>query len=68
MHCIFMLFLSFSITGKYSKYSEVPEDEFKSWLSLLLGQEGLERLTEKQREEIRRQFCVCLVSSSEILC
>ena len=54
--------LLISVLGKYSKYSEVPENEFNNWLSLVLEQDGLEPLTENQREEINRQFCTCLVS------
>ena len=63
LNCVVCLYVvEFIGIGKYSKYQEVPEDEFKSWLSLLLEQDGLGVLTEEQREEIRRQFCVCLVS------
>lgn len=52
------------IVVKYAKYQEVPEDEFSSWLSLLFEEHGLERLTTKQTEDIRQQFCICLVSSA----
>ena len=52
------------IVVKYAKYQEVPEDEFSGWLSLLFEEHGLERLTTEQTEDIRQQFCVCLVSSA----
>ena len=52
--------------GKYAKYSEVPDNEFDNWLSLLLGQEGMEPLDEAQKEEIKRQLCECLVSKLDI--
>ena len=48
---------------KYTKYQEVPEDEFSGWLSLLFEEHGLERLTTEQTEDIRQQFCVRVVST-----
>ncbi|XP_073253425.1 nicotinamidase-like [Porites lutea] len=53
---------------KYTKYQEVPEDEFSGWLSLLFEEHGLERLTTEQTEDIRQQFCVCLKRIEESSC
>lgn len=46
-------------TGKYSKYCDVPDEEFRSWLDSLLGQEVLNK---EQTNEVRRQLTVRLVS------
>ena len=62
LHSLTLHFLV--IVVKYTKYQEVPEDEFSSWLSLLFEEHGLELLTTKQTEDIRQQFCICLVSSA----
>ncbi|XP_078355336.1 uncharacterized protein LOC144639945 [Oculina patagonica] len=54
-----------SFLEKYAKYCDVPEDEFKSWLNSLLGQQSL---NEEQRNEIRQQLCVCLKRIDEKSC
>ena len=46
-------------TGKYSKYCDVPDEEFRSWLDSLLGQEVLNK---EQTNEVQRQLTVRLVS------
>ena len=67
--CCLSMYLSlfacgyFLIQGKYSKFIEVPDDEFTSWLDTLFDCEGFNGLMENQRSEIRRQFNVRLVGT-----
>lgn len=49
-----------SSLGDYSKYLEVPDDEFDNWLNLLTAQEEMDPFTEEQKREIKRQFSTCL--------
>ncbi|XP_068702660.1 nicotinamidase-like [Montipora foliosa] len=50
-----------SCLGKYSKYFEVPDDEFNNWLTALItGKKGMAPLTEDQKQEIKKQFSTCL--------
>ena len=52
--------------GNYSKYLEVPDDEFDNWLNLLTAQE-MDPFTEEQKREIKRQFSTCLVGAGGTL-
>jgi len=54
-----------SSLGDYSKYLEVPDDEFDNWLNLLTAQEEMDPFTEEQKREIKRQFSTCLVGAGE---
>lgn len=53
--------------GDYSKYLEVPDDEFYNWLNLLTTQEEMDPFTEEQKREIKRQFSTCLVGAGGTL-
>lgn len=53
--------------GDYSKYLEVPDDEFDNWLKLLTAQEEMDPFTEEQKREIKRQFSTCLVGAGGTL-
>lgn len=49
--------------GDYSKYLEVPDDEFDNWLNLLTAPGGMDPFTEEQKREIKKQFSTCLVGT-----